>query len=87
MQSALEHMESDYGASACGLHVRIGNRAALRLYRDTLGFHIAKTEVRCIGGEEEEKGAGGGVCAYSMGGCPDASCLVFVIWLEMAWRR
>jgi ribosomal protein S18 acetylase RimI-like enzyme len=47
MQSALEHMRSDYAASACGLHVRSGNRAALRLYRDTLGFHIGKTEVQC----------------------------------------
>lgn len=46
MESALEHMRSDYGASACGLHVRSGNLAGVRLYRDTLGFHIAKTEVR-----------------------------------------
>jgi hypothetical protein len=77
MQSALEHMESDYGASACGLHVRIGNRAALRLYRDTLAFHIAKTEVMCLGGEEKEKGGEGeSLCVFN-GGLPTRllSCL------------
>ena len=49
MESALEHMRSDYAASACALHVRSGNSAALPLYRDTLAFafHVAKTEVLC----------------------------------------
>ena len=88
MQSVLEHMGSDYGASACGLHVRIGNSAALRLYRDTLGFHIAKTEVRCIEGED---GRGvGNLCIFNGGFArmPLPACLLPCLWsFGRRWRR
>lgn len=33
-----------YDASYCALHVRKTNKAALGLYRDTLGFHVDKLE-------------------------------------------
>ena len=37
-------MASIYGASYVSLHVRKSNRAALGLYRDTLGFTIKDIE-------------------------------------------
>jgi peptide alpha-N-acetyltransferase len=37
-------MSSIYDAQYCSLHVRVGNRAAIALYRDTLGFDVLKVE-------------------------------------------
>lgn len=39
-----EAMAANYGAAYCSLHVRKSNRAALGLYRDTLGFEVEKIE-------------------------------------------
>jgi peptide alpha-N-acetyltransferase len=33
-----------YDAEYCSLHVRVGNRAAIALYKDTLGFEVVKVE-------------------------------------------
>ena len=53
MQASLEHMAKDFNASTCALHVRAGNRAALGLYRQGLGFLVAKTEQRYYGDGED----------------------------------
>ena len=37
-------MVSIYKASYVSLHVRKSNKAAIALYRDTLGFEVAKVE-------------------------------------------
>jgi len=37
-------MSSIYKASFVSLHVRKSNKAAIALYRDTLGFEVAKVE-------------------------------------------
>jgi ribosomal protein S18 acetylase RimI-like enzyme len=37
-------MANIYKASFCSLHVRKSNKAAIALYRDTLGFEVAKVE-------------------------------------------
>ena len=37
-------MSSIYKASYVSLHVRKSNKAAIALYRDTLGFEVAKVE-------------------------------------------
>lgn len=37
-------MAEAYGASYVSLHVRVSNKAALALYRDTLGFKVEGTE-------------------------------------------
>jgi len=37
-------MASIYKASYVSLHVRKSNKAAIALYRDTLGFEVAKVE-------------------------------------------
>jgi peptide alpha-N-acetyltransferase len=37
-------MKTIYDAEYCSLHVRVGNRAAIALYKDTLGFEIIKVE-------------------------------------------
>lgn len=37
-------MASIYNASYVSLHVRKSNKAAIALYRDTLGFEVAKVE-------------------------------------------
>ena len=37
-------MASIYKASYVSLHVRKSNKAAIALYRDTLGFEVAKIE-------------------------------------------
>lgn len=37
-------MKTVYGASMVSLHVRKTNRAALALYKDTLGFEVVKIE-------------------------------------------
>jgi ribosomal protein S18 acetylase RimI-like enzyme len=38
MNLACDTMAEVYGARFCGLHVRKGNRAAIHLYKDRLGF-------------------------------------------------
>jgi len=45
MECSMEQMVSEYEATTCGLHVRSGNKAALPLYRDALGFRVATVEV------------------------------------------
>jgi N-alpha-acetyltransferase 10/11 len=37
-------MRTIYDAEYCSLHVRVGNRAAIALYKDTLGFEVLKVE-------------------------------------------
>lgn len=37
-------MAESYRAHFVSLHVRVSNQAALRLYRDTLGFEVEKVE-------------------------------------------
>lgn len=37
-------MAESYRANFVSLHVRVSNNAALRLYRDTLGFEVDKVE-------------------------------------------
>ena len=44
MRASQFAMSSIYDAQYCSLHVRVGNRAAIALYRDTLGFDVLKVE-------------------------------------------
>jgi len=44
MRASQFAMRTIYDAEYCSLHVRVGNRAALALYKDTLGFEIVKVE-------------------------------------------
>ena len=39
-------MVETYGAQYVSLHVRVSNVAALKLYRDTLGFEVEKVEAK-----------------------------------------
>jgi len=39
-----EAMEKIYRASHCSLHVRMSNKPAIALYKDTLGFEVASIE-------------------------------------------
>jgi len=39
-------MEESFGAHYCSLHVRVSNKAALHLYRDTLGYDQNGVEVK-----------------------------------------
>ncbi|KAF4618461.1 hypothetical protein D9613_010176 [Agrocybe pediades] len=48
-----EAMASIYKASYVSLHVRKSNKAAIALYRDTLGFEVAKVEVKYYGDGED----------------------------------
>lgn len=50
-------MVETYGAQYVSLHVRVSNNAALRLYRDTLGFKNEKVEAKYYADGED---------AYSM---------------------
>ena len=50
-------MVESYGARYVSLHVRMSNVAALRLYRDTLGFEVEKVESKYYADGED---------AYSM---------------------
>jgi N-alpha-acetyltransferase 10/11 len=50
-------MAETYGAHYVSLHVRVSNVAALRLYRDTLGFDVDKVESKYYADGED---------AYSM---------------------
>lgn len=45
MLQSQDAMATTYRAPFCSLHVRKSNRAALGLYRDTLGFAVDKLEV------------------------------------------
>lgn len=44
MLASTKQMAEVHGALTCSLHVRSGNEAALRLYRQTLGFQETKRE-------------------------------------------
>lgn len=44
MRASQFAMSSIYDAEYCSLHVRVGNRAAIALYRDTLAFEVLKVE-------------------------------------------
>ncbi|KAF9482765.1 acyl-CoA N-acyltransferase [Pholiota conissans] len=48
-----EAMLSIYKASYVSLHVRKSNKAAIALYRDTLGFEVAKVEKKYYGDGED----------------------------------
>jgi len=48
-----EAMASIYKASYISLHVRKSNKAAIALYRDTLGFEVAKVEKKYYGDGED----------------------------------
>ena len=50
-------MVETFGAQYVSLHVRVSNIAALRLYRDTLGFQVEKVEAKYYADQED---------AYSM---------------------
>ena|ERR1700761_4089037 len=50
-------MVETFGAHYVSLHVRVSNQAAIRLYRDTLGFKTEKTESKYYADGED---------AYSM---------------------
>ncbi|PPR01246.1 hypothetical protein CVT24_006010 [Panaeolus cyanescens] len=53
MLLAQEAMTSIYHAEYCSLHVRRSNRAAIGLYRDSLGFEVAKVEKGYYGDGED----------------------------------
>ncbi|KAK7542230.1 acyl-CoA N-acyltransferase [Phyllosticta citribraziliensis] len=44
MRQSQRAMAETFGAHYVSLHVRVSNMAALKLYRDTLGFEVEKTE-------------------------------------------
>ena len=44
MRASQFAMRTIYDAEYCSLHVRVGNRAAIALYKDTLGFEVLKVE-------------------------------------------
>lgn len=44
MQLSQRAMKNTFGASYVSLHVRKTNRAALGLYKDTLGFEVVEIE-------------------------------------------
>ena len=46
MQASQVAMSNVYDAEYCSLHVRVGNKAAIGLFRDTLGFEVIQTEVK-----------------------------------------
>ncbi|KAF9459797.1 acyl-CoA N-acyltransferase [Collybia nuda] len=48
-----EAMASVYKASFVSLHVRQSNKAAIGLYRDTLGFEVAQVEKKYYGDGED----------------------------------
>ncbi|KAF5383283.1 hypothetical protein D9615_004805 [Tricholomella constricta] len=48
-----EAMASVYKAEHVSLHVRKSNKAAIGLYRDTLGFEVAKVEKKYYGDGED----------------------------------
>lgn len=46
-------MVETFGAQYVSLHVRVSNIAALRLYRDTLGFQVEKVEAKYYADQED----------------------------------
>jgi N-alpha-acetyltransferase 10/11 len=44
MRASQHAMKTVYDAEYCSLHVRRGNRAAISLYRDALGFEVVKID-------------------------------------------
>jgi GNAT superfamily N-acetyltransferase len=44
MKLAHERMKECFAAAYCSLHVRYTNRAAIHLYRDTLGYKVSEVE-------------------------------------------
>jgi hypothetical protein len=42
-------MEKIHGAAYCSLHVRKSNKAAIALYKETLGFEVARVEKKYCG--------------------------------------
>jgi len=46
MDQSNQAMVNNFGALYCSLHVRVTNRAALSLYRDTLGFRIVEVDLK-----------------------------------------
>lgn len=57
MLQSQDAMTTVYKASHVALHVRVSNRAALSLYKDTLGFSVKKVETKYYADGED---------AYSM---------------------
>ncbi|KAL2352843.1 acyl-CoA N-acyltransferase [Cryomyces antarcticus] len=57
MRQSQRAMAKTFGAQYVSLHVRVSNTAALRLYRDTLGFKVEKIEAKYYADGED---------AYSM---------------------
>ncbi|KAI9870400.1 MAG: N-terminal acetyltransferase A complex catalytic subunit ard1, partial [Pleopsidium flavum] len=57
MRQSQRAMVETFGAHYVSLHVRVSNVAALRLYRDTLGFKVEKIEAKYYADGED---------AYSM---------------------
>ncbi|QSZ31677.1 hypothetical protein DSL72_001244 [Monilinia vaccinii-corymbosi] len=57
MRQSQKAMVETFAAQYVSLHVRVSNQAALRLYRDTLGFQTEKTEAKYYADGED---------AYSM---------------------
>lgn len=57
MRQSQRAMAETFGAHYVSLHVRVSNTAALRLYRDTLGFGVDKVEAKYYADGED---------AYSM---------------------
>ena len=53
MRVAHAAMETTFGAKYVSLHVRVGNRAALTLYRDTLGYKVHETEAKYYADQED----------------------------------
>lgn len=49
-------MAETYGAKYVSLHVRVSNKAALALYRDTLGFKVDGTEAKYYADGEDAYG-------------------------------
>ena len=54
--SAERAMAETYGAKYVSLHVRVSNKAALALYRDTLGFKVDGTEAKYYADGEDAYG-------------------------------
>ena len=53
MRVAQAAMETTFGAKYVSLHVRVGNRAALTLYRDTLGYEVHDKEAKYYADHED----------------------------------
>ena len=44
MRSSQHAMKTIFDAEFCSLHVRVGNRAAIALYKDVLGFEVVNVD-------------------------------------------